>query len=191
MPTDGTCVECGRATSSNAGNPAEWPVILPSTGRLGVMIHYHVGCVMKWKEAASVTPFLANEALAAISGAGVSTPLNGYLRSPFELAANINQLAKERDDLRAVLKDTLETATVADTSLQKVRALLLADGCWECAYPSLALHKEQQNHYHAPADRASAYRMLLGPVDDDVIGVPRNVVRDGLLRLLNLILGDR
>lgn len=189
--TEDVCAECGHPTSTQPDDPREWSLTLPVDGQLGVTRRYHIRCVMRWKEAASVTPFLMNEALAAMSGAGVATPLGGYLRAPFELAANINQLAKERDDLRAVLKDTLETAAVADTSLQKVRALLLADGCWECAYPSSALHKARQNHHHAPVDRASAYRMLLGPADDVERPLSHNVVRDDLLRLLTLILGDR
>jgi hypothetical protein len=44
---------------------------------------------------------LAIDALAALSGAGISTPAEGYLLAPYLLSGDLAELVKQRDDARA------------------------------------------------------------------------------------------
>lgn len=193
---DGLCGECGAPTSSHAGNPGEWPVELPHPRRRdGLMRQYHVKCVLEWRMRADVTPDLAGIALAAMAGTGVATPLEGYLKVPHELAANIRALAKERDELKLVLSDVLEGKGIGFTSgsaLARIRALVRADGCPDCAFPRNSIV-----HHHHVDDRAHAYRTLLGPSTEEDLEASRRqdlasvTPREALLRLLDLVIKDR
>lgn len=53
---------------------------------------------------------LANEALAALAGAGIGTPEKGYMTEPHCLSADIERLAKERDEVKAHLYDAAVAA---------------------------------------------------------------------------------
>jgi len=184
---DGLCAECGGPTSSYAGNPGEWPIGLPRPNNPGRPVPHHVKCVLGWRDRAYVTPDLADTALAAMAGTGIATPLEGYLKVPSQLAANIRALAKERDELRLVLNDFLEGKGVSlddKKELLRLDAILQADGCYDCAFPTNSIQ-----HHHHPNDRAATYRLMLGPPAHDDMPESSGSMRNVLRRLLGIVLG--
>lgn len=116
--------------------------------------------------------------------------------SPVEVLCGVDahaKLERENAELRAVLRDVLEGKGLTFTKdelegLDRVRRIIEADGCFDCAFRDEPGGRHQ--HFHHPADRASAYRLLLGP--DSIGGLPRkdndNTVRAALLRTLNLLI---
>lgn len=102
----------------------------------------------------------------------------------------LDDVVRERDELRAVLRDLLEGRGLRLSAsevegLSRAAKLLRADGCYECAFGL----QQGRGHYHAAADRAAAYRFLLGP--DSIDGWLRvdtgNTVRAAVLRFLDAL----
>lgn len=101
-------------------------------------------------------------------------------------------LLKERDQLRAVLADLmqgrqLDLDATEVLGIERALRLLKEDGCYDCAFPRYK--GNYGGHHHNPADRASSYRLLLGP--NDGTEQPRkdtgNTVRSVLLRVLEVL----
>lgn len=67
---------------------------------------------------------LAADALAALAGAGVSTPAEGYVAAPQELRAGIERLAKERDDYRRNFRDARTAAEEAVPEIEAAHRVL-------------------------------------------------------------------
>lgn len=83
------------------------------------------------------------------------------------------ELVRERDELRAILRDVVEqrglALTVAEAeALERLLKMIKADGCYECAFgspesPTISGFSRASLHHHHPNDRASVYRMMLSP----------------------------
>lgn len=70
---------------------------------------------------------LAGDALAALAGAGVATPLEGYTAAPFLLKGDIGRLAAERDALRAQVEAARAVCVHSSETLAR-DVLLAMDG---------------------------------------------------------------
>jgi hypothetical protein len=69
---------------------------------------------------------LATDALAALAGAGICTPEEGYVKSPHCLASNISDLMRERDEARNAVQaahyEVSETYVQRDAARAEARA---------------------------------------------------------------------
>lgn len=104
-------------------------------------------------------------------------------------------LLRERDELRAVIRDLVEGRGFSVTpeehaGLAYACKVLKADGCHECAEerPDEGRSYAAYNHNHHPDDRAAAYRSVLGPgLEMNYRGVPVNGPRPAHVALIRIL----
>lgn len=87
-----------------------------------------------------------------------------------------------------VILDLLEERGASVRQLRRLRDLVKANGCVECASPEPSSHPNA--HFHADVDRAMTYRFALDevPIGPGFTTDPNANARHALLTLLELVL---
>lgn len=115
------------------------------------------------------THYLAADALAALAGAGIATPIEGYSGAPWALKGDIQRLEKERDaavELAARAAEALDTAhrraANFEAALADAKAVQACTDAWlDAALEELAQVRVRAAELQAERDEARDAHLVM------------------------------
>lgn len=151
-----------------------------------VMGDKHDATIARAEKAEAQRDRLATDALAHLAGAGIATPVEGYVKAPHCLSDNIDRLARERDEARAAVQSACDVAvTAAVEAIERER-----DEAWrerDAALDAEGTRANERDRMEADRDAARAEAEQLR----GVVAMLRNRYDDAMGYLSSFCNGGR